>query len=80
MLSVVIILAGAAMYELFQMFSTMILSDGRIEAFLGFQGDLWDSQKDMALAALGAFISMSTCIILRINKNHKIYMVKCRKN
>ncbi len=80
MLSVVIILAAAAFYEIFQLFSIMILSDIRIEAFLGFQGDLWDCQKDMALAILGAFISMSTCIILRINKNHKIYMVKCRKN
>ncbi len=80
MLSVVIILAAGSFYEVFQMFSTMILSEGRTEIFLGFQGDLWDSQKDMALAALGSFISMSTCIILRINKNHKIYMVKCRNN
>ncbi len=79
MLSVVIILAVVALYEIFQMFSATILSDARIEVFLGLQGDLWDSQKDMALASLGTLISMSTCIILRINKNHKIYMVKCRK-
>ncbi|WP_024833039.1 DUF2238 domain-containing protein [Ruminiclostridium josui] len=80
MLSVIIILAAASMYEIFQMFSAMFLSDGRIEVFLGYQGDLWDSQKDMMLAVLGSLISMSTCIILRINKNHKIYMVKCRNN
>ncbi|EPR13679.1 DUF2238 domain-containing protein [Ruminiclostridium papyrosolvens] len=80
MLSVIIILAAAALYEIFELFSAMFLSEGRIEIFMGFQGDLWDCQKDMALAILGAFISMCTCIILRINKNHKIYMVKCRKN
>lgn len=80
MLSVVIILAASAFYELFQMFSTMILSDGRMEIFLGIQGDLWDTQKDMAFVVLGAFMSMSTCIIFRINKNHKIHMVRYRKN
>lgn len=75
MFSVIIILSIAAMYELFQMFSAMLLSNGHMNAVLGYQRDLWDSQKDMALAALGSLISMSTCIILRINKNHKIYMV-----
>lgn len=75
MLSVIIILSIAAMYELFQMFSAMLLSNGHMDVVMGYQRDLWDSQKDMALAALGSLISMSTCIILRINKNHKIYMV-----
>jgi putative membrane protein len=33
--------------------------------FLGSQGDVWDAQKDMALASLGALISM--CITAAIN-------------
>jgi putative membrane protein len=28
-------------------------------AFLGSQGDVWDAQKDMALASLGGFITMA---------------------
>src|SRR5437016_13695004 len=29
------------------------------QAYLGTQGDVWDSQKDMAMATLGALVSMS---------------------
>jgi Predicted membrane protein len=79
-LAVVIILAAAALYEMLEMFSAMILSTGFREVFLAFQGDSWDPQKDMVFATLGSVISMSTCIILRLNKNHKIHMVRYRNN
>lgn len=40
-------------------------------AFLGTQGDIWDAHKDMALAALGALITivMVAGFNLRLNKN-----------
>jgi putative membrane protein len=40
-------------------------------AFLGTQGDVWDAQKDMALAGLGALISMivTACINRSYNRN-----------
>ncbi|MCW9028127.1 MAG: DUF2238 domain-containing protein, partial [Kangiella sp.] len=34
-------------------------------AYLGTQGDVWDAHKDMALAGLGALITM--CVIAFIN-------------
>ncbi len=34
-------------------------------AYVGAQGDIWDAQKDMALASLGALISM--CVVALIN-------------
>ncbi|HEX2927262.1 MAG TPA: DUF2238 domain-containing protein [Ruminiclostridium sp.] len=79
-LAVAIILVGAALYELFEAFSAMLLSTGYEEVFLGLQGDLWDSQKDMAFAVLGSSVSMSLCILLRLNKNHKIHMVRYQNN
>jgi putative membrane protein len=36
-------------------------------AYLGTQGDIWDAHKDMALASLGALISMN--IIALINRH-----------
>ncbi|WP_335337255.1 DUF2238 domain-containing protein [Sedimenticola thiotaurini] len=33
-------------------------------AYLGTQGDVWDSHKDMALASLGALIAMSGTALL----------------
>jgi putative membrane protein len=79
-LSIVIILAAAALYEIFEMLSVLILSERSGEVFLGLQGDKWDSQRDMAFALLGSFASMSFCILLRLKKNHKIHMVGYRNN
>jgi putative membrane protein len=38
-------------------------------AFLGAQGDVWDAQKDMALAGLGSVVAMliTFLIVLRID-------------
>ena len=42
-------------------------AEGGAEAarFLGAQGDVWDAQKDMALASLGALIAM--CVVAAVN-------------
>jgi putative membrane protein len=48
-----ICLAVSATYELFE-WLVAIASGSKGDAFLGTQGDVWDTQKDMALAAIGA--------------------------
>ncbi len=45
----------SAGYELIEWLSVEIL-DGDAESFLGQQGDVWDAQKDMAIALIGAII------------------------
>ena len=45
----------SAGYELIEWLSVEIL-DGDAESFLGQQGDVWDAQKDMAIALFGAII------------------------
>ena len=35
-------------------------------AYLGTQGDVWDAQRDMALASLGALIAMSVTMLLNL--------------
>lgn len=58
-LVVSICLAISALYELFEC-GTSILSGAAGDAFLGTQGDPWDTQKDMATALVGAVTGLLT--------------------
>ena len=51
-------LAFSAFYELIEWWAALILGAGA-DAFLGSQGDPWDTQSDMACAAIGAGLSMT---------------------
>lgn len=50
---VAICVAVSALYELLE-WGAAALTGEKAEAFLGTQGDVWDTQKDMALATIGA--------------------------
>ena len=50
-------LAISALYELLEWW-VALLSEEAAEAFLGTQGYEWDTQSDMALAALGAIAAL----------------------
>lgn len=51
-----ICLAISAIYELIEWLAAVIMG-GQAEDFLGTQGDVWDTQSDMALALLGAALA-----------------------
>jgi putative membrane protein len=51
-----ICLAVSATYELFE-WVVAVASGSKGDAFLGTQGDVWDTQKDMALATIGAIVA-----------------------
>lgn len=67
-----ICLAFSAFYELIEWW-VALLSDQAAEAFLGTQGDHWDTQSDMFLALIGA----STAIIT-LTKQHDLQIEKLR--
>jgi putative membrane protein len=48
----------SAFYELIE-WSVALVSDTAAEAFLGTQGDVWDTQSDMALALAGAILALA---------------------
>ncbi len=58
-LVVCICLSISLLYELFE-WTMAIVSGTSADAFLGTQGDPWDTQKDMAWALVGALTSMLT--------------------
>ncbi len=63
-------LAFSALYELFEWW-VALASGQNAEAFLGTQGYIWDTQSDMALALLGATVSLLTLTHLH-NKQLRI--------
>ena len=55
--AVAFVLAGSALYEIFEWLLTLTMAGPAAEQYNGQQGDIWDSQKDMACAAMGAILS-----------------------
>ncbi|RYZ52494.1 MAG: DUF2238 domain-containing protein [Proteobacteria bacterium] len=50
-------LAFSAIYELMEWLAAVIMGQGA-DAFLGTQGDMWDTQSDMLMALIGAILAM----------------------
>jgi putative membrane protein len=66
LLPVALSMASSMAYEVAEWLAVaLVLGDARGPALLGMQGDLWDSQKDMALGALGAMLAMSIAVNVR---------------
>jgi len=58
-------LAFSACYEMLEAFAASVLTPERGEEFVGMQGDMWDSQKDMFMAGLGAITAMIVIAAVR---------------
>ena len=56
-LSVCVALAVSALYELIEWWAALALGQGA-DAFLGTQGDPWDTQGDMFMALIGAVVAI----------------------
>jgi putative membrane protein len=61
-------LAAGAVYEVIESIVAEIVTPEQGEAFVGMQGDMWDAQKDIALAGLGAGLMMA---FLRIREGRR---------
>jgi putative membrane protein len=61
---IAITLAFSALYEIFEWWAAEIAGGDLGVAYLGTQGDVWDAQKDMALAGFGAILAMAATIFM----------------
>ena len=57
-LAISVAMAISACYELIEWGAAMALGGGA-DAFLGTQGDIWDTQSDMGMALVGALVAMA---------------------
>lgn len=70
-LPIEITLSVSGLYELIEWGVADVFFPSQGDAYLGTQGDIWDAQKDMFLATLGALIA--TTIISSLKKIFRIY-------
>jgi len=64
-LPVELVLAFSAIYEIIEWLVAAGVDPSAGLAFLGAQGDVWDAQKDMVVAGIGAFVAMSLTVLIR---------------
>ncbi len=62
------VLAGSAIYEIFEWLLTLVVAGPAADQYNGQQGDIWDAQKDMACAATGAVVAALWLLIRRRNR------------
>jgi len=59
-------MSTSMLYELIEWGAALTFGGELGAAYLGSQGDVWDAQKDMALASLGALITMTVTACINI--------------
>lgn len=64
--------AMSSIYEIIEWKAAAIIAPDLGLAFLGTQGDVWDAQKDMALAGVGAIIAMLAVYLVNLWLNPNI--------
>lgn len=64
-LPVELVLAFSAVYEIIEWLVAAGVDPSAGLAFLGAQGDVWDAQKDMVVAGIGALVAMSITMLIR---------------
>lgn len=62
--SFALVLAAGAAYEMLEWLLAVVMAPDWAERYNGQQGDLWDAQKDMLCAALGALLSSAVMLSL----------------
>jgi putative membrane protein len=62
-LPVMFIMGHSVLYELIEWAAAEVFGGDLGEAYLGTQGDTWDAQKDMALAAVGAVAGLGWVLL-----------------
>ncbi len=67
-----IVLAFSALYEIIEWIGAFVTDPVTAAAFLGSQGDIWDTQKDMASAGVGALIAVAIVFAINYFYNRKL--------
>jgi len=62
--------AVSALYEIFEWLLTIVLAPGMADEYNGQQGDMWDSQKDMAIALFGGAV-VATIMLFQVDEGSK---------
>ena len=70
-LAVECILASSAAYEIIEWLVAVVFTPEYADQFLGQQGDIFDAEKDMTLAALGAMLSIAGASFVSYKRSYR---------
>ena len=62
-LAFAVIALGSTAYEVFEWALTLLAAGGTADYYNGQQGDMWDAQKDMALAQVGSLAAITWALL-----------------
>jgi len=62
-------MSTSMLFELFEWIAAVTFGGGLGDAYLGTQGDIWDAQKDMAMASVGALLAMLIVALINRSRN-----------
>lgn len=65
------VLSTSVFYELVEWLAASVLGGDAGMTYLGTQGDIWDAQKDVALAAFGALLTLGVVAILEARRGDR---------
>ena len=71
LLPVALVMAQSNLYELIEWLAAVVFGGPLGQAYLGTQGDVWDAQRDSALAALGAVCGLTVYRIYQRSRGQK---------
>jgi putative membrane protein len=72
--------AFSAIYELIEWGSAIFSDPNAGLAFLGSQGDVWDAQKDMAMAGLGSIVAMLVVSLINLSFKGKVLWLEIKES
>lgn len=67
-----VVLSFSAIYEIIEWLTALVADSSTGISFLGSQGDIWDTQKDMAAAGVGALIAVAVVFSINFLYNRKL--------
>ncbi|UKS28257.1 DUF2238 domain-containing protein [Paenibacillus sp. HWE-109] len=70
MMPILVILALSALFEILEMLGALVAGPEGEEKFIGMQGDIYDTQKDMAVGFLGGIISIGIPLLMNWNRDN----------
>jgi putative membrane protein len=74
------VLAFSCVYELLEWAIAVVFGGDLGIAYLGSQGDVWDAQKDMALAGLGSVVTMAVVLGIRLAYDRALFVRELRES
>lgn len=73
------VVSASSFYEVLEWAAARVTSPEIGMAYVGAQGDIWDGQKDMLLAFIGAVVTMISTALYRRGTQHEPYSVGPRR-